>query len=498
MEMILVSLCLATFLSLLFLKALLKRITTTKRKLPPSPWWSLPVIGNLHQLGPNTHRSLHSLSLRYGPLMLLHLGRVPVLVVSCPEVTHDIVKTHDIKFADRQDSKAIDIYMKGGRGIIFAPSGEDWKNMKSLCMMHLFNNKMVRSFEKLREEEIKVLTKKLEEACSSSSSVNLRKLLMTLTNDIMCRIILGRKYNSEEGGIDIKNLVVTLHECFGKFFVGDFIPSLAWIDRISGVDDKMEDINNKLNGFLDSVVQEHADREEPSDFVDMLLSIQKDQTKRFGLDRGDIILILKDMFFAGTLTNSSVLEWTMAELMRHPECMKKLQDEINTVSAHNSNVTEKEVEKMDYLQCVIKEGLRLHPAAPLLSRISTEDIQLKGYDIAAGTMVLINASSILRNPTIWGHDAEEFKPERHFGSNSDFIGNDSKFLPFGAGRRVCPGLGFSIVLSKLTLANLVKRFNWRVTVGPGEDDKPDLAEASSGIDVRRKFPLIVFPSLVHA
>lgn len=129
MGMILLSLCLCTFVAFLFLKPLLKRITSTKLNLPPSPW-RLPVIGNLHQLGLNPHRSLHSLSLRYGPLMLLHFGRAPVLVVSCPDVTNDIMKTHDLKFANRQRSKAIDIFMKGGRDIIFGPCGEDWKNMK--------------------------------------------------------------------------------------------------------------------------------------------------------------------------------------------------------------------------------------------------------------------------------------------------------------------------------------------------------------------------------
>lgn len=137
MEMILISLCLTTFLVFLFLKPLFERITTTKLKLPPSPW-RLPVIGNLHQLGLNPHRSLHSLSLRYGPLMLLHFGRVPVLVVSCPDVTNDIMKTHDLKFANRPKSKAINIFMDGGRDIIFGPYGEDWKSMKVIFLNKIF------------------------------------------------------------------------------------------------------------------------------------------------------------------------------------------------------------------------------------------------------------------------------------------------------------------------------------------------------------------------
>ncbi|KFK25390.1 hypothetical protein AALP_AA8G107900 [Arabis alpina] len=358
--------------------------------------------------------------------MLLHFGRAPVLVVTCGDVSQDIMKTYDLKFANRQRSKAIDIFMDGGRDILFSSCGEDWKNKKSLCVVHLLSNKMVRSFETLREAETKLMTDKLEEACSSSSSVNLSNVLMALTNDVICRITF------------------------------DFIPSLAWIDWIRGIDDQMKDMNNKLEGFLDNTVQEHvdADHEEPSDFVDVLLWLQKDKTKKFQFDRNDLKLILKDMFFAGTATTASLLEWTITELIRHPKCMKKLQDEIKSVSTHNSNVTEKEIEQISYLHDVIKEGLRLHPSGPLLYRVPSEDVQLKGYDIAAGTQVIINVWAIQRDPTIWGLDADEFRPERHSESNLDFKGTDSKFLPFGAGRRLCPGIGFAMVMAKLILANL--------------------------------------------
>ncbi|KFK28658.1 hypothetical protein AALP_AA7G028400 [Arabis alpina] len=494
--MILISLCLTTFLAF-FLNALFKRINNTKPKLP-SPW-RLPVIGNLHQLSLNPHRALHALSLRYGPLMVLHFGSAPVLVVTSRDVTHEIMKTYDLKFANRQKSKAIDIFMDGGRDIIFSSCGEDWKNKKSLCVVHLLNNKMVRSFESLREGEIKLMTDKLEAACSASSSVNLSNVIMALTNDVICRITFGRKYNSKEGGIDVKKLVMTSSEFFGKFFFGDFIPSLAWIDRLRGIDDQMKDLNNKLEGFLDNTVQEHvdADHEEPSDFVDVLLWLQKDKTKKFQFDKNDIKLILKDIFFAGTATTASLLEWTLTELFRHPKVMKKLQDEIKKISTHNSNVTEKEVEQITYLHDVIKEGLRLHPSGPLLFRLPSENVQLKGYEIAAGTQVIINVWAIQRDPAIWGLDADEFRPERHLEANLDFNGTDSKFLPFGAGRRLCPGIGFAMVMAKLILANVVKRFNYRVEVGPTGDDMPDLVEAS-GIDVCRKFPLIVFPSLAQA
>lgn len=130
MELILFSLFLTTLLAFLFLKSLFKRTTTIPElNLPPSPW-QLPVIGNLHQLSLHPHRAFHSLSLRYGPLMLLHFGRVPVLVVSSADGAYDVMKMHDLKFANRPKTKAIDIIMNGGRDVAFSCYGEYWRQMK--------------------------------------------------------------------------------------------------------------------------------------------------------------------------------------------------------------------------------------------------------------------------------------------------------------------------------------------------------------------------------
>lgn len=214
----------------------------------------------------------------------------------------------------------------------------------------------------------------------------------------------------------------------------------------------------------------------------------------------------------------------MTELLRHPECMKKLRDEILSVSKHNLYVSEKEVEKMNYLNMVIKEVLRLHPSGPLIPRLVSDDVKVNGYDIAAGTrvkslhitkqnfkrqswflsffskniyfakhvQVLINLYAIQRDTATWGPDAEKFRPERHFDSPLDFEGQNFKYFPFGSGRRRCPGDGLALPLVELTLANLVKRFNLRFEGGPKGDNKPDLLEAT-GLDVCRKFPLIVSP-----
>ncbi|KFK32910.1 hypothetical protein AALP_AA6G305000 [Arabis alpina] len=499
MEMILLSVFLGSVLAILFRKQLFKRTTTTTNLNPPPSPWRLPVIGNFHQLSLYPHRSLHSLSLRYGPLMLLHFGRVPVLVVSSAETAHEVLKTHDIKFSNRPITKGVEKVLNGGRDVIFSPYGENWKNLKSLCVVHLLSNKMVQSFKKGREEEINLMMKDLEGASSSFSSVNLTKLFITLTSDVMSKIVLGRKYSGYQGTVDVKTLTRALVNVLGNFPIGEYIPSFAWIDRIRGLDRKLEEENNKFNDFLERVLCEHDDVHEDQanpDFVDVLLSIHRENTARVQLDRSDIKHIIFDMFLAGSVAPSTLLEWTMTELMGHPECMKKLRDDICSCSNGNLHVKEEDVEKMNYLKAVIKEVLRLHPPATLLvPRLLSEDVKLKGFDITAGTQVLINAWAIHRDSATWGPDADEFRPERHLDSPIDFQGQDFKYIPFGSGRRMCPGIGFGLVLVEVTLANLVKRFNWRVEIGPLGDGKPDLAEAT-GIEVSRKFPLIVFPSSV--
>ncbi|KAF3591580.1 hypothetical protein DY000_02026102 [Brassica cretica] len=279
--------------------------------------------------------------------------------------------------------------------------------MQSICVMNLLTNKTIRSFEDIRAEEINVLMGKLEKASSSSSPVNLSKLFINLSNDFITRVVLGKKYSTEGGEYISQNVVRKFMELVGTFPLGDFIPKLAWVERIRGLDKKVEEVYKE------------------------------------------------DMLFGAATTTFALLEWTMTELMRHPECMKKLKDEIHFVSTHNLYVTEQEAEKMSYLNLVIKEALRLHPGVPIAPRQLSEDVKVHGYDIAAGTQVLINIWAIQRDVSAWGQDAEELRPGRHLDTVVDFQGQNLKFIPFGSGRRQCPGSGYVVALVEVTLANLV-------------------------------------------
>lgn len=194
------------------------------------------------------------------------------------------------------------------------------------------------------------------------------------------------------------------------------------------------------------------------------------------------------MFSAGTDTTYTVLEWAMTELLLHPEVMKALQSEVRGVVGSKRDVKEDDLEKMTYLKAVLKETLRMHPPIPLLvPRKSLEDVKIQGYDISAGTLVITNAWAIGRDPDSWD-SPEEFRPERFINSDIDFTGHDFELIPFGAGRRGCPGTSFAMSVVELVLASIVHKFDWELPYGTRREDL-DMTQCT-GLTIHRKTPLL--------
>lgn len=152
------------------------------------------------------------------------------------------------------------------------------------------------------------------------------------------------------------------------------------------------------------------------------------------------------------------LEWALCHLLNNPEVLKKATDEIDSSIGQECLVKEVDLLRLSYLQGIIFETLRLNPATPLLvPHCASEDCKIGGYDVPRDTTVLINAWAIHRDPSLW-EDATSFKPERHENAN----GVDAyKLLPFGLGRRACPGVGMAQRVVALTLASLLQCFEWQ-------------------------------------
>ncbi|KAL0333435.1 UNVERIFIED_CONTAM: Iridoid oxidase [Sesamum angustifolium] len=168
------------------------------------------------------------------------------------------------------------------------------------------------------------------------------------------------------------------------------------------------------------------------------------------------------MFFGGTETTSSTIEWGMSELLRNPDAMKKLQDEVDRIVGRGRKLEESDLNNMPYLQATVKEILRLHPVFPmLLPRNSMQDTEFMGYVVPKNTQIFVNAWAIHRDPASWS-DPLSFKPERFLGSDIDYKGQNFELLPFGSGRRTCIGLALGHRMVSLTLASLVQAFDWKV------------------------------------
>ncbi|KAH9727193.1 cytochrome P450 71A25 [Citrus sinensis] len=443
-------------IAVIFIFALVTRwyfLQPINKNLPPSPP-KLPIIGNLHQIGPYPHDpSLNDLTQRYGPLVLLHLGKVPVLVVSSADAAREILKTHDVIFANRPKYTSFEKIFYGCKDVATAP-------------------------------------------------YDLSDVLCTLTNDIVCRRALGRKYSDEweggsAGGRKFRKLLGETVELLGTFNVGDYIPWLGyWVCHFNGFESKLEKTAKEMDDFLEAVVEEHENKmmsggveDDQKDFVDVLLWIQKENMIDFPMERATIKAIILNMFGAGTDTTYTALEWTMTEILRHPKIMEKLQNEVRRIVGDNkSDITDDDLDKLHYLKAVFKETLRFHPPVPLLlPRQSTQAVKIKGYDIPEGTQVHINYGMIAKDPALWDR-AEEFWPERFLNSSVNFLGNSAQFIPFGGGRRGCPGMEFAMRVYELTLTNLLNEFDWSLPCGEREENL-DMS-VSTGSAIHKKSPLI--------
>ncbi|KAL5717945.1 hypothetical protein ACHQM5_010894 [Ranunculus cassubicifolius] len=487
------SLCLLLFS--LFILLRLNRVSGCNGKairLPPSPP-RLPIVGHLHRLGTLPHRSLKALSDKYGPLMLLYLGQQPTLIVSSAEMAKQIMKIHDIIFADRPITTVARVFLYGGKDLVFAPYGEHWRQMRKLCILDLLSVKRVQSFRFFRVEEIRNMVYKIKESSSLGKEINLSLFIINLTNNLISRIALGK---SLETGVFAK-LVKESMNLSGSPSAEDMFPSLRWIDVLTGFDKRMKETSKALLQFFDEVIEEHLiarkqgnGQADCRDFVDVLLDHQNDSTLGI-LTRENIHGVLMNMFVAGTDTIYTTVEWAMAELVNHPKTMKKLQEEVRKVVGAKSDVDEDDIKKMDYLNCVIKETLRLHPPLVLnLQRVSTTSAIIDGYTIPAKIVVMVNVWAIARDPSIW-EKPNEFIPERFFNNPVDFRGQDFEFIPFGAGRRGCPGISFGVTSVESILANLLYWLNWEL---PGGENKKDIDTTEAfGLSVNLKHPLHLFP-----
>ncbi|KAK4428843.1 cytochrome [Sesamum alatum] len=449
---ILIFLCCLVLILLIFLIS--KHLNARKhRNLPPSPP-SLPILGHLHLIKTAPHRALQALSKKYGPILYLHFGCVPVLLVSSPSAAEECFSKNDIIFANRPESIANKILGYNYTTIGFSPYGDHWRNLRRLTTIQVFSSASLQHSASTRGEETRFLVRKLFQGSDSRAwkKVNLNDLFFELVYNVVMVMVAGKR-----GSV--------MNDVFGPskmLDICDYIPLLRWLGY-NGMERKMVNLQKRRDVFLQSLIDEGRKQIADSSsvqgkktFVQALLSMQQAEPEYYT----DEILkgLILPMFTAGTHTTTLTMEWAMSLLLNHPNELAKVQEEINSSVTPGKLLDDSDLQKLPYLRCVINETLRLYPVGPLLvPHSSSKDCSVGGFNIPAGTTLLVNAWAIQRDSKLW-EEPGAFKPERFKGFEGGYDG--FKFVPFGIGRRACPGSGMAMRLMGLALGTFIQCFEW--------------------------------------
>ncbi|KAA8547455.1 hypothetical protein F0562_003681 [Nyssa sinensis] len=479
-------------------------LSRLRRKLPypPGPK-GLPLIGNMMMMDQLTHRGLAKLAKQYGGIFHLRMGFLHMVAVSSPDIARQVLQVQDNIFSNRPATIAISYLTYDRADMAFAHYGPFWRQMRKLCVMKLFSRKRAESWESVRDE---VDTMVRTVASNTGTATNIGELVFALTRDIIYRAAFGS--SSHEGQGDFIKILQEFSKLFGAFNIADFIPCLSWADP-QGLNERLAKARASLDGFIDSIIDDHMEKKKRNlvsddgntDMVDDLLAFYSDEAtvtesddlqNAIRLTRDNIKAIIMDVMFGGTETVASAIEWAMAELMKSPEDLKRVQQELVDVVGLNRRVEESDFDKLTYLKCALKETLRLHPPIPLLLHETAADAEVAGYFIPAKSRVMINAWAIGRDKNSW-EDPDTFRPSRFLKENvPDFKGSNFEFIPFGSGRRSCPGMQLGLYALEMAVAHLLHCFTWELPDGmkPSELDSDDVF----GLTAPRATRLVAVPS----
>lgn len=345
--------------------------------------------------------------------------------------------------------------------------GHFWRILRKLSVVELFSSHSLQKSASIREEEILKIVRLLHKVCKDTGKkVDLNNLISTYTFNIMMRAVSGKRCVEEEeiGGEAGKEAIQRFRGIFSPILslsMCDYFPVLRWIGY-RGLEKNLMLMYKKRDEFLQHLVDEiraennATEERRKSNLIEALLSVQAAEPEFYSDDIVKSILLV--MLTAGTDTSAVTLEWAMSRLLAQPEELQKLRQEIDENIGHDHLLNDSDLAKLPYLRCVVNETLRLHPAAPLLlPHISSEDCVVGGYNIPKGTTLMVNAWAMHRDPNLWD-EPDKFVPERFEGAEIEKEGH--KFVPFGIGRRACPGVGMALRTVSLALGAFVQCFEW--------------------------------------
>ncbi|KAL2643487.1 hypothetical protein R1flu_011074 [Riccia fluitans] len=470
----------------------------TGPKLPPGPF-AWPVIGNIPLMGTQPHLSLQNLSKKYGPLMFMQLGSVPTIVVQSPEMAKEVLRTQDQIWASRPDTVTGEIFFYGRQDMLFAPAGPTFKLLRKTCINSLFTPKRIAQYQEVRKEMTIGFLQKLLQECRGGKPTTVDHKITEMNFNNVSKILYGKSYyglktKNPDGSLQAREFHEIPEEwarVAGGVIVGDYLPFLRPLD-IGGSEAHLKRLRDEFNLFLTGVIEEHKKRAPvpgTEDFVDVLLALPADDEGN-RLTETQIKAFLQDLTLGGIDSSAAAMLWMLIELMRHPEIKHKIQEELDTVVGKDRLVEESDLPRLPYLRATIKELLRLRTAVPLLA--PHENIQatkIAGYDIPKGTRLIVNLFAIHNSPDVWP-DPEKFDPERFLDPKNPVKPEEFKYIPFGAGRRMCPGYDYATLVVESTMAAVLHSCDLSLPEGMRPEDVD--TGASFGVTLAANTP----PSIV--
>ncbi|KAI9201491.1 hypothetical protein LWI28_024238 [Acer negundo] len=512
----------------LFLYCLL-RILSRKTKngfpLPPEASGAWPFLGHLLLLGGQKppHVTLGDMADKYGPIFTLKMGVYRTLVVSNWEMAKECLTVNDKVFANRPKMLIAELMGYNYAMVGFSPYGPYWRQVRKITVLELLSNHRLQTFKHVRETEMRASVKEIYELWWDRNkdsennkykvSLEMKKWFGDVTLNVIYKIIVGKRYvgtttsssdDDDHEADQWRDAVRRFFELAGKFVVSDAVPFLRWLD-LGGHEKAMkktaEELDYHVQGWLDEHKRKRVNSgkikgDHVEDFMDVMLSIFEDDAK-FSTSEADKInkATCLALIMAASDTTTVTLTWTLSQLLDNHDVLKKAQQELDTFIGRERLPNESDMKNLVYLQAIIKETLRLNPAAPLsVPHESLEDCTVGGYHVPAGTRLLVNVWKIHRDARIWSSDSHEFKPERFLTTHKDFDvkGQNFEFIPFGSGRRMCPGFLFALQIMQLTLATLLHGFEIETML----DAPVDLGEGFGTTNLRfSKLEALLTPRL---
>ncbi|KAL2460761.1 Cytochrome [Abeliophyllum distichum] len=482
-------------LSFIWICTLFQTLNSKHRKsgkLPPGPY-PIPIIGNILELGQKPHLSLAKLSKTYGPLMYLKIGYLETVVVSSPEIAKDILQKYDHVLSSRSVPSAAMAKEHHKHSMVWLPVENQWRKLRRICREQMFTLQRLDASWGLRREKLQKLFEYVSQCCVNGQAVNIGEAAFITSLNLMSATLFSVEFSefNSDSSQEFKDVFWGVMKCVGSPNFADYFPLLKYFDP-QGLLRQTKFYFGKLFAIFDGIIDQRL-KSRGTQMTDDLLEALLDLNKKSDheLSRDDIKHLLLDLFVAGTDTTTGTVEWAMAELLHNPNKLLKARNELKDVVGVNGLIQESDISRLPYLQAVVKETFRLHPAAPfLVPHKSTADIEINGYVVPKNAQILVNVWASGRDSNTWPNP-DSFMPERFLDRKTDFRGRDFELIPFGAGRRICPGLPLASRMVHLMLATFICNFEWKLDEGLNQEEI-DMSE-KFGLTLQKAIPLKAFP-----